>query len=153
MVRLADLPPTKRESMQSFSCPTFATQPWVAAKPLRERTVTLISSAGLIVRGDRPLTPRDTRYRTIAHDLDANEILMSHVSVNFDRTGFQQDLNVVLPRGPLQSLADAGVIGAVSQNHYAFMGATEAHLLEPSARKLAAELHAQGVDSAVLVPV
>ena len=78
---------------------------------------------------------------------------MSHVSVNFDRTGFQQDLNVILPRERLQELADAGEIGAVADEHYAFMGATDAHLLERSSRKLAQHLHDEGVDTALLLPV
>ena len=153
MVRLADLPATKREGMERYKTPSFDTQPWVSGRPLAERNITLISTAGLIRRGDRPVTPRDTRYRVIGQHDNANDILMSHVSVNFDRTGFQQDLNVILPRERLQEMADAGEIGSVADEHYAFMGATEAHLLEPSARELARHLHDQGVDTALLVPV
>jgi D-proline reductase (dithiol) PrdB len=153
MVRLADLPATKREGMERYKTPCFGTQPWVNGISLKQATVTLISTAGLIMRGDRPVTPHDPRYRTIAHSGAANDILMSHVSVNFDRTGFQQDLNVVLPRERLQELADAGEIGAVADEHYAFMGATQAHLLEKSSRKLAALLHKKGIDTALLLPV
>ena len=153
MVRMVDLPPTKRETMEIYPVPSFDTSPWVNGPPLSKRTVTLISTAGLILRGERPVTPRDTRYRIIPHDIDANDVLMSHVSVNFDRSGFQQDLNVVLPRDPLQALAANGEIARVADTHYAFMGATEAHKLEPSARKLATELKGKGVDTALLLPV
>ena len=153
MVRMADLPATKREMMEQYEPAVFDTQPWVLGPPLSERTLTLISTAGLVMRGERPVTPRDARYRVIAHRADANDILMSHVSVNFDRTGFQRDLNVVLSRDRLQELADDGEIGAVADEHYAFMGATEAHLLEGSSRKLARVLHNKGVDSALLLPV
>ena len=143
MVRMADLPATKREMMQTYEPALYDTHPEVRGPALSERTVALISTAGLIMRGDRPVTPRDTRYRVIPHDADANDILMSHVSVNFDRTGFQRDLNVVLPKDRLKELAEAGDIGA----------AADAHLLEASARKLAGVLHQKGVDSALLLPV
>ena len=153
MVRMIDLPPTKREAMERYPTPEFDTEAWVGGAPIAQRTVTLISSAGLIKRGDRPVTPRDARYRVIPHHLPAEQILMSHVSVNFDRTGFQRDLNVVLPRDRLDELVASGKIGGVAPEHYSFMGATEAVKLEPAARRLAAKLHAEQVDTALLLPV
>ena len=114
MVRMIDLPPTKREAMERYPTPEFETEAWVGGAPLAQRTVTLISSAGLIERGDRPVTPRDARYRVIPHHLPAEQILMSHVSVNFDRTGFQRDLNVVLPRDRLDELVASGRIGGAA---------------------------------------
>ena len=149
----ADLPPTKRESMTAYETPTFDTRPWVTGAPLAERTVALISTAGLVLRGERPMTPRDKRYRVIPDAVDENGILMSHVSVNFDRTGFQRDLDVVLPRTRLRELADHGEIGAVADRHYSFMGATEAKQFERSARNLAGVLRDEGVDTALLLPV
>lgn len=153
MVRMADLPATKRESLAVHPAPQFDTEPWVNGGPLHTRTVTIVSTAGLILRGERPMTPRDARYRVIPHDAPQADVLMSHVSVNFDRTGWQRDPECVLPRRRLQELATAGVIGGVAANHYAFMGATEAKKLEPNARKLAGELQRTGVDTALLVPV
>ena len=49
---------------------------------------------------------------------------MSHVSTNFDRTGYIQDLNLVFPIERLRELEAAGDIGSVGAYHYAFMGAT-----------------------------
>ena len=49
---------------------------------------------------------------------------MSHISTNFDRTGFQQDINVVFPVDRLRELAARGTIGSVADFHYSFMGAT-----------------------------
>jgi len=153
MVRLADLPPTKRESMQGYACPSYGHAPSVAGGPLNQRTVTLVSTAGLVVRGERAFTPRDTRYRALPHEVPDADLLMTHVSVNFDRSGWIRDPDVVLPRRRLSELAAEGVIGAVADSHYSFMGATEAALLEPAAAKLAAELHHNGVDTALLVPI
>lgn len=45
---------------------------------------------------------------------------MSHVSTNFDRTGFQQDWNIVFPLDRLQELAAKGIIGSVAAYHYSF---------------------------------
>ena len=59
-----------------------------------KRTVTLISSAGLGMRNDPPFRGGDGGYRAIAHTADASDIVMSHVSVNYDRTGFQLDLKI-----------------------------------------------------------
>jgi D-proline reductase (dithiol) PrdB len=42
-------------------------------------------------------------YRVISGDGSASDLVMSHVSVNFDRTGFQQDLNVVFPSTDCES--------------------------------------------------
>jgi D-proline reductase (dithiol) PrdB len=49
----------------------------------------------------------DASYRLIPGDLDMNQVVMSHISTNFDRSGFQQDANVVLPIERLRELAAA----------------------------------------------
>lgn len=153
MVRMADLSPAQQEHLPTLPCPQFDTQPWVTGGPLSTRRVALVSTAGLMMRGDRPVTANDVRYRAIAHDADARDVLMSHVSVNYDRTGFQRDPNVAFPRERLQELAAAGVIGSVAVNHYSSMGAVDPMGLEGQTRELAATLKNEGVDSAVLLPV
>ena len=92
--------------------------------PLRERRVALVTTSGLHVRGDRPFGIGATDYRVIPGDTPAAELLMSHVSVNYDRSGFQEDLNVVFPLDRLRELAAEGVIGSVAAFHYSFMGAS-----------------------------
>ena len=72
---------------------------------------------------------------------------------NFDRTGFQQDWNVVFPLDRLRELAEAGIIGSLADFHYSFMGATDPRRMEPSGRRLASLLKDDHVDSALLVPV
>jgi D-proline reductase (dithiol) PrdB len=78
---------------------------------------------------------------------------MSHVSTNFDRTGFQQDLNVLFPLDRLREMADRGEIGSMADYHYSFMGATEPEKMESAARKLASLLKDDGVNVVLLVPV
>jgi D-proline reductase (dithiol) PrdB len=153
MVRLADLSPAQREALPRLECPEFEHRPWVRGGPLGERRVAIVSTAGLMLRGERPVTANDSRFRAIPDDADAGDVLMSHASVNFDRTGFQRDMNVVLPRDRLRELAEAGVIGGPSATHYSHMGAVDPVQLEKPTRELAGTLRAQGVDSAVLLPV
>ncbi len=95
----------------------------------------------------------ETGYRAIAADIGDGDILCSHVSTNFDRTGFQQDLNVMLPRDRLVELEREGCIGRAADTHYAFMGATSPPKLEDKARELGRSMLALGVNTVVLAPV
>ena len=95
----------------------------VVFKPLNERRIAIVSTAALNVRSDAVYQPGATDYRVIPGDIDPGEVVMSHVSVNFDRTGFQQDLNICFPIQRLHELADEGVIGSVAAFHYTVSGA------------------------------
>ena len=153
MVRLIDVPEPERTVIAELDCPSFASTPWVPAVDQDKRHVAIVSTAGFIVRGERPLLPRDSGYRSIAASVSDKDILCSHVSTNFDRTGFQQDLNVMLPRDRLVELEQDGTIGKAANVHYAFMGATEVEHLEDRARALGQSMLALGVNTVVLAPV
>ncbi|MGR8920922.1 MAG: glycine/sarcosine/betaine reductase selenoprotein B family protein [Gammaproteobacteria bacterium] len=153
MVRLADTPESLRHVLEGLECPTYDTEPWVTGPPLAERRVAVISTAGLQVRGDRPFTLGAADYRVIPGDTPAADIVMSHVSTNFDRAGFQQDVNVALPLDRLRELADEGVIGAVADYHYSFMGATDPEQMAPTVAHLAPLLENDRVDAVLLAPV
>ena len=153
MPRLDALPEPERSFLAGLECPTFDDQPWVAGPPLAERRVAIISTAGLHRRDDAPFTPMSKDYRVIPGDVAANDLVMSHVSTNFDRTGFQQDWNVTFPIDRLRELAAEGTIGSVADFHYAFMGATDPLQMEDKTRELAGLLKKDRVDAALLVPV
>ena len=153
MVRLEELPERQSKHLAEFECPTFNTRPWVQGPPLGKRRVALISSAGVHLRDDRPFGLGSDDYRVIPGDTQANDLVMSHVSANFDRTGFQQDWNVVFPIDRLGELALEGKIGSVAGFHYSFMGATNPKQMEPAVRKLAGLLKDDEVDAVLLVPV
>jgi D-proline reductase (dithiol) PrdB len=80
-------------------------------------------------------------------------LLTSHISINHDRTGFQEDRNVVFPLDRLNELAADGTIGAVAGTHYSFMGATDPVQMEPYAREVAGRLKSDAVDAVILSPV
>ena len=133
--------------------PAFGPTPFVPGPPLRERRVAIVTTSGMHARGDRPFEIGAADYRVIPGDTPAGNLLMSHVSVNFDRSGFQEDINVVFPIDRLRELMADGVIGSVSDFHYSFMGAAPIRALEPKARELAALLKKDRVDAVLLTPV
>ena len=83
----------------------------------------------------------------------AKDLVMTHSSTNFDRTGFQQDWNVIFPLDRLRELAQEGIIGSVADYHYSFMGAADPAVMGSEAGNLARLLKGDGVDAALLVPV
>jgi len=158
MARLEDLSEWDREHLLHLreEAPRFETTPWVSGPPLERRRVALISTAALHRRGDRPFAggAGATEYRVIPAETTAADLVMSHISVNFDRSGFRQDLNVVLPLDRVSELAEDGSIGSVADFHYSFMGAPwPSTKFEPKARELAGLLKRDRVDAAVLIPV
>ena len=153
MVRLSDTPESLRHHLEALECPQFESTPWVGGPPLAARRIAIISTAGLQKRGDRPFALGADDYRVIPGATPAADIIMSHVSTNFDRSGFQQDINVVFPLDRLRELADEGVIGSVAEFHYSFMGATAPEQMAETAAHLAGLLAADGVDGALLAPV
>ena len=153
MVRQADLDEPERSHLASIPCPDFDTQPWVTGPPLAERRIAMVSTAALQHRDDQPFLAGAADYRVIADDVPAADLVMTHISTNFDRSGFEQDLNVVLPLDRMHELAEAGEIGSVGRYHYAFMGSTDPMAMEDIARDLAGHFKADGVDSVFLLPV
>ena len=152
-MRLEKLPAEMAKRLSDLECPDFKTTPWVEGPPLTDRRVAIVSSAGLVVRGDKVFRGRDADYRAIPSTTSANDLLCSHISINFDRNGFQEDWNVVFPLDRLNELAAEGMIGAVAATHYSFMGATDPIQMEPHARELAGRLKADAVDAVILPPV
>src|SRR5437762_8971078 len=152
-MRLEKLPAAQAERYATLECPSFDTTPWVDGPPLARRRVAILSSAGLVVRGERPFRGREADYRVIPSSTRPGQLLCSHISINFDRTGFQEDWNVIFPLDRLNELAYDGVIGGVAQTHYSFMGATDPILMEPHARELAGRLKNDRVDTLILPPV
>ncbi len=153
MARLDRMSEPMRSYLAALDCPTFENQSWVEGPALSRRRVALISTAGLHRRNDRPFTLMSGDYRVIPGHIMTNDLVMSHVSTNFDRTGFYQDWNVVFPIDRLRELAEEGVIGSVADFHYSFMGATDPRKMETTARGLARLLEKDRVDAVLLVPV
>lgn len=153
MVRLADLPEGMAKGLAAMEMPDFGPTPLVAAPPLPDARIAIISTAGLHRSADRPFTPGANDYRIIPGDTETADLRLSHVSVNFDRSGFQQDINIAFPLERLRDLAAAGEIGSVAAYHYSFMGATDPTQMEETGAQVAGLLRDDAVTAALLVPV
>ena len=154
MVRLRDLEATDAGHLLDKECEPFETTPFVSGPPLRERRVAIVTTAGLHQRDDRNFDLSDLSYRVIPGDVDLSSLVMTQASVNFDRSGFQQDVNVVFPLDRLREMKQAGEIGSIAQFHYAFNGAGQtAPAFEPTARAVGRLLKQDRVGAAVLAPV
>lgn len=126
----------------------------VTAPPLAEATVAIVTTAGLRPADKAALwQPGDVSFVPLAKDM--RNMHLNHMSPNFDRAGFAQDLNVVFPIDRLEEMAEAGVIGAVADTNYSFMGAQMelATLIQDTGPAAAQELLDAGVDVVLLTPV
>lgn len=123
-------------------------------KPLAESTVAIVSTAGLHLRSDAPFTLGALDYRVVPRDTEWGDVILSHVSTNFDRSAFQEDPNISFPTDRLREMAASGEIGGVSPRHYSFMGAMpNPALFEETGTEVGRMLAADGVDVVLLVPV
>lgn len=153
MARTEDIPEPTRSAVLALEIVTPASQPFVAPLPLSSHRVAMVSSAGLIRCGDAPFPIGSGEFRPLPSDLPAAEIRMSHVSINFDRIGWQHDINTVYPIDRLRELAAEGVIASVADVHYSVMGATDPRAMAESAAAMARAMHAEGVTAVLLSPV
>ncbi len=154
MARLGDLTDWDRQHILNADVPSFEGRPWAAAAAPAERRVAIVTTAGLHRRGDRPFSPGAGDYRIVPGASTGGDLVMSHVSVNFDRTAFQEDLNAVFPIDRLRELARDGLIGSIADYHYSFMGGgTHPAWMRENAAAVAGLLRQDRVNAALLVPV
>lgn len=133
----------------------FNTLAWTTPKPLAESRVAIVTTAGLRTDTATLWSQSDEGFTVLPHG--ANDLSFAHFSPNFDRSGFNLDINTVLPTDRLDEMAAAGTIGSVAKQHISFMGAQKDHNLAtmrldtgPAAAQL---LREDAVDTILLTPV
>ncbi len=155
MVRIADLPDYEREHLLGKNLSPLGSLPWTKHdKPLEQMRIALITTAGLHFRDDESFDFTDATFRPIPGEENANNLIMSHSSVNFDRSGFAEDVNLVFPIDRFRELAADHRIGSLADVHYSFMGAgLMPEAFEASTSQLAGMLKQDRVDAVFLTPV
>ena len=146
---------THASHLASLPVPAFGDPAFVIPPPLGAATVAVVTTAALHHPDDEGFVSRDPSFRRIDPDR-RDELVLGHVSPNFDRSGVLADTNVVLPLDRLDELAAQGVIGTVSPLHVSFLGAqdeTMATIRLDSGPAAAAALVEAGVDVVLLTPV
>jgi D-proline reductase (dithiol) PrdB len=153
MARLSDLPPATVDTLQALELPVFESTPWERPPKLSDARIAIVTTAGLHLATDEHFRAGSGAYRVIPGDADPAELVMTHASVNFDRSGFQQDVNVVFPLQHLRTLQTEGVVGPLGTWHYSFMGATDPARMAETGPEVGRLLKEDGVRAALLVPV
>ncbi len=153
MPRLSDVVPEQRVHLEKLECPEFADPTFVPSRPLADCKVALVSTAGLIKRHDENVRGGAPDYRSFKDTTRDRDLLINHVSVNFDRSAFSEDANTVFPRELLRELAEANIIKAAATEHYSFMGATAPELMQEHVSELANRLHENNINTVCLLPV
>jgi D-proline reductase (dithiol) PrdB len=157
MPRLDHLPELQRNVILTYPCQINDDVPWTTVlTPVSARRVALVTTSGLHVRGDTPFVSAhagsDVSYRVIPSDTPLGELLISHPSISFDRSGIQQDVNVTFPIDRLRELCERGEIGSLATSYYSFHGAIRDHraLGERTAPDVARRLLEDTVDTVLL---
>jgi D-proline reductase (dithiol) PrdB len=153
-MRLEKVSEEERKHLLGFRCPSFETHPWVSGPPLKERRVAIVTTAGLHGRQDRPFQrDPDDFYRVIPGDVQANDLVMSHMATSFDRTGFQRDWNVVFPLDRLREMEAEGIIGSLGAFHYSYNSVRAQPNAPEPIREIAGLLKKDNVNAVLLFPV
>ncbi len=153
MARIEDIPEGTRAAILTLAIDEPETQPHVAGPPLADRRVAIVTSAALHDRREMPFLHGTPEFRELPSSLPTSDIRMSHVSINFDRAGFQRDINVAYPIDRLRELANEGVIGSVADTHYSVMGSTDPATMTETVAALVARLRHDRVTAALFLPV
>ncbi|MCB1739398.1 MAG: selenoprotein B glycine/betaine/sarcosine/D-proline reductase [Gammaproteobacteria bacterium] len=153
MARMEDIPQPTRDAVLALQLPQLPGSPWVTPPPLRDSRVAILTSAALHGREDPPFEAGSAGFRRLDTSRPASDLLMTHISINFDRTGFHRDPNVAYPLDRLRELADEGLIGSVAPTNYSVMGSTDPLTMDSTAAALSEALRAEAVDALLLCPV
>ena len=143
---------TRRWTAQA-PAPIFDHPAFTTPTPLAQARVAIVTTAGLMRPGEATWGHSDSTFRSF-HQSERN-LLVGHVSMNFDRVGVAADLNVVYPIDRLDDLARTGVIGEVADEHLSFMGATYdlPSVVVDTGPAAAKRLRDGGVEVVLLTPV
>lgn len=157
MVRWEDIHPNEQatllERLGGRYVPPLQQTPWVEAPKLTDARVAIVTTAAIHRADDRPFSGHEGDYRVIPGGIDYKDLAMSHSSTNFDRSGYQQDVNVCFPLDHLRTLAGSQEIGSVADWHYSFMGSTAPQRMEPAATEVSKLLLGDNVNLVLLIPV
>ena len=151
MVLIPEMPAVGRGFISRLEKYTFDNPAWTIPKEASSRRVSIVSSAAISRRGDKPFSWLANNHRVI--EKDNLDLVMTHVAVEYDRTAWQQDINTILPIDRLEEMAKNGEIGSVSNEHYSFIGSSDPIKMERSAKEVAERMKDDAVDTVFLVPV
>ena len=145
------MPAVGRHFISNLELTVPTNDSWTEPVPANERRVSIVSTAAVSRRGDKPSSWLAKDSRTF--NKTDRDLVMTHVAVEFDRSAWQQDLNTIIPLDRLEEMAADGEIASVADEHYSFMGAADPVTMEKSARAVADKMKQEGVNTVFLIPI
>jgi D-proline reductase (dithiol) PrdB len=144
--------------------PPYDGVPWTAfTRPLQDARIALVTTAGVNMCGidapfdydrewDHPMWG-DPTYRMLPRDLSQEQVQTGHLHIN--NTDLDRDINIALPVDRMKELEADGIIGALNERNYSFMGyqPDTTEWREKYAPEVAAALRDDRVDGVILTPV
>jgi len=133
--------------------------PWApVSKPLNECKVALVTTSGVHHNHQAPFDMQDSDGDPSFREIDGATILQGYTITHdyYDHSDAEKDLNIIFPLERLNELRREGVIGAIAQKHYSFMGHIDgrhiATLVGKSAKQIIDKLRQDAVDIVLLTP-
>jgi len=123
-------------------------------RPLARTRLALAASGGIYAVGQTAFHYKDdTSFRAIPVDVPPADLRVTHFA--FDLTESRKDPNIVFPLAALKRLVQKGMIGALTDHAFTFMGGiySARKVSEELAPALAESLMADRAEAALLVPV
>ena len=136
--------------------------PWTPlSKPLRQTTVSLVTSAGISLKTDPPFDMErekreplwgDRSYRVIPKGTTEKDVDVNHLHIN--TSYIKQDINVILPLTRMVELEQEGIIGRLAPSSYSFYGFQwqNTEFLEESIKPISKKMKEEGVEAILLTP-
>ena len=94
------MPAVARGFISNLDLPAIDDASWTPPVPAHERRISIVSTAAVHRREDKPFSWLAKDYRAF-HKTD-RDLVMTHVAVEFDRSAWQQDLNTIIPLDRLE---------------------------------------------------
>jgi D-proline reductase (dithiol) PrdB len=148
---------------RNMAVPREDPTPWTPMrKPLRECTFSLVTTAGIYMKGTQPPFDAererrepiwgDPTYRRIPRYVRQEDIGASHLHIN--NRDLLEDVNTVLPIGRFLELEHQGVIGSLAPTSYSFMGYQQNNTewRQRYCPEVAVAMREEGVDAVVVAP-
>ena len=158
------LPPGLRAWIQTFipEKEFGGSIPWTPmAKPLREATISLITSAGISLKSDSPFDMErekkhplwgDRSFRMIPKGTGESDIEVNHLHIN--TTSIKKDINVILPLSRMAEFEQEKIIGRLADTAYSFYGFQwqNTDFLSEAIEPISKKMKLENVDAVLLTP-
>ncbi len=136
--------------------------PWTPLqKPINELRFTLMTSAGISVKTEKPFDMErerqepswgDPTHREIPKTAQEKDIDANHLHINTDY--IKEDINVMLPLERFREFEADGIIGSLAPTCYSYYGfqPDPKVLMEETMPKVSEKMLSEGVEAVVLTP-